>query len=66
MTLPEPHVPTRRRQIPDDQTGGTPRFNAREYEDAWADGDSSIPADAWVKNFVDRLAARIRSMGEKN
>jgi hypothetical protein len=66
MTLPEPHVPTRRRQILDDQTGGTRRFNAREYEDTWADGDSSIPPDAWVKNFVDRLAARIRSMGEKN
>jgi hypothetical protein len=66
MTLPEPHVPTRRRQILDDQTGGTQRFNAREYEVTWADGDNSVPPDAWVKNFVNRLAARIREMGEKD
>jgi hypothetical protein len=66
MKQPESHTPTRRRQILDDQTGGTHRFNAREYEDTWADGDSLVPPDAWVKNFVERLAARIRGMGEKN
>jgi hypothetical protein len=47
MKQPESHSPTRRRQILDDQTGGTRRFNAREYEDTWqdtwADGDSSVP-----------------------
>ena len=59
MTLSEPHLPTRRRQILDDQTGGAEHINAREYEDTWADGD------AWVKDFVGRLAARIRSLGEK-
>jgi hypothetical protein len=66
MKLPTPLLPTRQRQILDDQTGGTHRFNAREYEDTWADGNSSVPPDAWVKNFVDRLAARIRGMGEKS
>jgi hypothetical protein len=66
MALPEPHLQTRRRQILDDQTGGARRFNACEYEDTWADGDSSVPGDAWVKDFVGRLAARIRSLGEKN
>jgi hypothetical protein len=63
MTTPEPHLPTRRRQILDDRTGEAERINAHEYEDAW---DSSIPGDAWVKDFVGRLAARIRSLGEKN
>jgi hypothetical protein len=66
MALPEPHLPTRRRQILDDQTEGTQHFNAREYEDTWADEDSLVPSDAWVKNFVGRLAALIHSMGGKN
>jgi hypothetical protein len=66
MTLSEPHLPTRRRQILDDQTGAAEQINARQYGDSWADGDSSIPGDAWVKDFVGRLAARIRSLGENN
>jgi hypothetical protein len=64
MTLPEPHLPTRRRrQILDGQTGEAEHINAREHEDTW---DSSISGDAWVKDFVGRLAAWIRSLGEKN
>jgi hypothetical protein len=66
MTLPEAHLPRRRRQILDDQTGAGHRFNAREHEDGWANGDSPVPGDAWVKNFVARLAALIHHFGGKN
>jgi hypothetical protein len=63
MALPNPHIQARRRQILDDQTGGTPYVNARECEGTWADGDSG---DAWVKNFVGRLAALVRDIGGSN
>jgi hypothetical protein len=65
MTLPEPHLPTRRRQIMDDQTGQAHPFNAHEHKEAWTGGDNLVSRDAWVKDFVGRLAARIRSLGEK-
>jgi hypothetical protein len=63
MALPEPHLPTRR-QILDDQTGEEHRLCARSYVSA--DGDSLVPEDAWVKNFVDRLAALVRNISGKD
>jgi hypothetical protein len=66
MARCEPHLPTRRPQILDDQTGGARHFDAHEYEDTWADGDGLVPGDAWVKSFVARLAALVHSIGGKN
>jgi hypothetical protein len=66
MARPEPHLPTRRRQILDDRTGGKFRLDRREYEDTWPDEDSLVPGDAWVKNFVGRLAALVHRIGGKN
>jgi hypothetical protein len=58
MTQPEQAL-RRRRQILDDETGDPHRFNAREYQDAWA------PEDKWVKSFMARLAGLIRNMSSK-
>jgi hypothetical protein len=66
MALPDPPMPTRRRQILDDQTEATRHFNARAYQDTRADGDSLASGDPWVKNFVDRLAALVDAIGGKN
>ena len=64
MARPEPHLPTRRRHILDDQTRGARHFDA--HQDTWADEDSLVPGDAWVKNFVGRLAALVHRIGGKN
>jgi hypothetical protein len=59
-----PQQPSRRRrpQILDDQTGGTQRFDASEYEDTWAE-DGSASDDNSVKRFMAGLTDLIRSMG---
>lgn len=49
----------RRRQIMDDETGDTNRFNAREHEHA------PVHEDTWVKNSIARVAALIRNIGGK-
>jgi len=54
MTLPEPHSPRRRLQILDDETRDVQLFNARQHE------------DAWVTNFIARLAGLVRKVGGKN
>ncbi|THD70788.1 MAG: hypothetical protein E7813_07160 [Bradyrhizobium sp.] len=65
---PERALPKRRRQILDDETGGTPRFEAGE--DIWAQtngahGDGRNE-DAWVGNFIARLAGLVRKISGKN
>ena len=56
MPQPERALPRRRRQILDDETGDTHRFNAREYEDTWQGEDK------WVKGFMASLTKLIRNI----
>jgi hypothetical protein len=56
MTLPEQLSLKRRRQILDDETEDSRRFDASEYEGTW------MPEDSWVKSFVARLAQLIRNI----
>jgi hypothetical protein len=56
MPLPERALPKRRRQILDDETGDTHRFNAREYEDTW------VHEDRWAKSLMARLASLVRNI----
>jgi hypothetical protein len=75
MTFRETAPPRRRRQILDDETlydetrdnetrdneiCGARGSGAREFEDAWADGDG------WVKSFITRLAHLLRRVGGKS
>jgi hypothetical protein len=54
MTLPEQALLKRRRQILDDETGGTDRFDTAPPDDTWA------REAAWLKSLVARLSAVIR------
>ena len=57
MTLPPHASPKRRLQILDDETRDAPRYDP-------GDGGSE-PEDIWVRDFIVRLAATVRSMGRK-
>ena len=57
MTRPEQLALKRRRQILDDETADSRRFDASEYEGTW------MPEDSWVKSLVARLAQRFRNIG---
>jgi hypothetical protein len=59
MTLPEQVLPKRRLQILDDETRDGNGFNAHAPE------DSRAREDTWANNFVARLAALIRNIGNK-
>ncbi len=59
MTLPEQVLPKRRPQILDDETRDGDGFNAHAHD------DSRAREDTWVNNFVARLAALIRNIGNK-
>jgi hypothetical protein len=60
-------LPKRRRQILDDETADMPRFEAGEH--MWA---QTSPArkewddDAWLGNFMARLATLVRKISGKN
>jgi hypothetical protein len=59
MTLPKHTLQKRRLQILDDETRDGDRLNARAHE------DSRAREDTRVNNFVARLAALIRNIGNK-
>jgi hypothetical protein len=59
MTLPVPASRKRRLQILDDETRDTPRFDPSAHDGASASGD------IWVRDFIARLAASVRSIGRK-
>jgi hypothetical protein len=69
MTLSEPALHRRRRQILDDETQdnaqGASRFNASGRSDASGRPETSHP-DIWARDFVDRLAVLVRKVGYKN
>jgi len=54
MTVPASRKP--RLQIMDDETRDGPRFNPGAH------GGMSASEDRWVKNFMARLAASVRSL----
>ena len=56
MPQQERALPKRRRQILDDETGDTLRFNAREYQHTW------LKEDSWMKSFMARLTGLMRNM----
>ena len=56
MPQPKRALPKRRRQILDDETGDTLRFNAPEYEHTWP------KEDTWIKSFMARLAGLMRTI----
>ena len=58
--MPEQARQKRRRQILTDETPNGLRFDARAYE------NTRIPEDAWVRNFIVRLARMLRKTGGKN
>jgi hypothetical protein len=55
MTVPAP--PQRRLQILDDETRDAPPFNAGVHD------GMSASEELWVRNFMARLAASVRSLG---
>lgn len=59
MTVPAPASPKRRLQILDDETRDAPRFNPGAHD------GMSASEDLWVRNFMTRLAASVRSLGRK-
>ncbi len=64
---PEHALPKRRRQILDDETGDKPRFEAGE--EVWAQtgyARNDWDDDAWVGNFMARLADLVRKISGKN
>jgi hypothetical protein len=62
MTMPE-HVSLKRRlQILDDETRDGIRVNAHAREKT---GREDTCEDTWVNNFVTRLTALVRSIGNK-
>ena len=58
MTVPAPASRKRRLQILDDETRDAPRFNPGAH-------DVSASEDLWVRNFMARLVASVRSLGRK-
>ncbi len=60
MTVPVPASRKRRLQILDDETRDAPRSNP--------DAHDGMPAseDLWVRNFMTRLAASVRSLGRRS
>ncbi|HMJ45488.1 MAG TPA: hypothetical protein VK522_24745 [Pseudolabrys sp.] len=58
--MPEQARQKRRRQILTDETANGLRFDARANE------NTRIPEDAWVRNFIVRLARMLRKTGGKN
>ena len=62
MTLPEPLLPKRRRQILDDETADTHRFDASKYQGSWKHEISWVDEDRSVKGFINRLAGLVRNM----
>ena len=65
---PERALPKRRRQILDDETGDTPRFEAGHDIRAQTDGAHQDwrNEDAWVGNFMARLAGLVRKISGRN
>ncbi|MES2198276.1 MAG: hypothetical protein V4517_27975 [Pseudomonadota bacterium] len=59
MTIPATASPKRRLQILDDETRDAPRFNPD------AQGSMSAAEDLWVKDFMSRLSASVRSLGRR-
>jgi len=59
MTVPAPASRKRRLQILDDETRDGPRF------DPGAPDGVSASEDLWVRNFMARLAASVRSLGRR-
>jgi len=59
MTVPAPALRKRRRQILDDETRDAPRFNPGAHVGL------SASEDLWVRNFMARLAASVRSLGRR-
>ena len=57
MTYPEQALLKRRRQILDDETEDSHRFDTPLPDNIWA------RETAWAKNFVSRLAEVVRNMG---
>jgi len=60
MSLPAPALQKRRLQILDDETRDTPRLNPGVHDGI------SASEDIWVRNFIARLAAAVRSIGRKH
>jgi hypothetical protein len=80
MTQPKHALPKRRPQILDDVTGQTNRADARAHkavnphQDASLHGDATqkdalaqdaLHQDAWITNFIGRLAGLVRNTGGK-
>ena len=59
MTLPKPDLPKHQDQIVDEATGEADRFDPREPE------HPRMQEDAWVKNFIGRLAGVLRNISKK-
>ena len=59
MTLPPPALRKRRLQILDDETRDAPRF------DPGGHNGMSASEEIWVRDFMARLAASVRSIGRK-
>ena len=59
MTGTVPASRKRRLQILDDETRDAPRFNPG------AQDGMSASEDLWVRNFMARLAASVRSLGRR-
>ena len=59
MTIPAPASRKRRLQVPDDETKDAPRFNPGAHDGV------SDSEDLWVRNFMARLAASVRSLGRR-
>ncbi len=65
MTQPKHFVPKRRLQILDYETRDGKRCNASEGEKTGRTEPREDPhRDTWVNNFVTRLAALVRSIGD--
>jgi hypothetical protein len=56
MPQPERALPKRRRQILDDETGDTLRFNPHAYEHTW------LKENGWMKMFMVRMARLMRNI----
>jgi hypothetical protein len=58
--MPEQAHQKRHRQILTDESANGLRLDTRANESTWA------PEDAWVRNFIVRLARVLRKSGGKN
>jgi hypothetical protein len=69
MTQPRQVLPKRRPQRGDDEVAQAQHFDARRHDDANLQQDALrqdvLHQDAWVTNFIGRLAGLVRHIGKK-